>query len=132
LIAAAVLISGCGGGESATKSAGQILRDAAHETPALVKRQTVKALDELLSEEAVEEGVASAFCQGVTSLANEGALPEGSDWRDFLISYVEQRLIGVSHTVVEEKVDEFNAAANLSQIDSGTASYYVRGCLARL
>lgn len=135
LIATAVLLAGCGGGgggESVAKTAGRMLSDTAHQTPAFVKARTVKALDELLSAESVDEALAGALCQGVTSLANQGSLPDGSDWRDFLISFVEGRLVGVSHTIVADKVDELNATANLAQINAASARYYLQGCVARL
>jgi hypothetical protein len=98
----------------------------------VIKEQTAKALDRLTSGESVDDAIANAFCQGVTSLANTGQLPDASDWRDFLIAQVEQRLIGASHNVVEDKVQQFDAAANLSAINPGVANYYVRGCAARL
>lgn len=129
-VATAALIVGCGN-ESALKVAGERLAQAAGKGGVVVRQHTAAALDDLTSAEAIDEVIAGAFCQGVTSLANVGALPGGSDWGSFLVSHVEQRKLGFSHSLVEDKVSDFEAAGNLSQINPRAAQYYVQECLAR-
>lgn len=99
---------------------------------AATARQAADDLQRLQREgDEVERAVGDAFCDTVTTVGQDGELPSGEDWAGFLQDQVENQVFGVSPDVVEDKVEEFVAAGNLSQINSGLAARYAQACVGR-
>lgn len=136
-LALAVALAGCGGGgggaSNAVRSAGDDiarLSRGADPNDFAAARSGLTQLRQ--QDEAVEAALASAFCEGATSIVNTGELPTGADWGEFLVGEVESQVTGVSHDVVQDKVEQFVAAAELSQMSGAAAVRYAQICGPRL
>ena len=121
LLSVVLPVAACGG-TSLVRSAGKGLGEAAN------ARQAADDLQRLQNGDEVERALGDAFCDGVTTVAQDGELPNEADWASFLQDQVESQVFDVSPDVVEDKVEQFVAAANLTQINSGLAARYVQAC----
>jgi hypothetical protein len=82
-------------------------------------------------EEFVQKGDANevfinALCTVVTSDLNQR--PPGESVGGFVTSQISEQTVGYSLLLPQEKLDQFEAALQLSQWDSGVAAKYIQVC----
>jgi hypothetical protein len=80
------------------------------------------------SPSAVDQVLAEAACEGFTSIANTGQLPDRGDWTRFMIGKVTGRLIRVDPYYLRNKVEGLTAATNAFGYNPQLAVWYARGC----
>ncbi len=117
-------LAGCGGD---AKPLVRVVGEGLDEAPNV--RQMADDLQRLDREgDNVDVALGNAFCDGVTTVAQDGELPDGEDWAGFLQGRIEDQVFEVSPGVIGDKVEEFEAAANLAQVNPGLAVRYAQAC----
>jgi hypothetical protein len=116
LAAAIVLVAGgCGG--YAAKEVGEGLAKTQ------TKDHVLSALQKWIDEGGDKKTVTFGFCQGVTSLVNEGTLPSHSDW----LSALGSEVTGVPSE--DDLLDELKAGLTIAeQTNPEVALRYFRAC----
>ena len=115
------------------------LRDLGEElSTAVANGQSIKStLDQLaVSEDPYGYAITTAFCTGLDLLANgfdpeTEAPPTHESWTDFLKAQVKVILPNNPVALVENAVDRFSTAADLSQFQPQVAVRYLQYCFRR-
>ena len=146
----AAAVAGCGGGSGATKillSGSSSVSKAAVHTGALddIARGLGVSDDALAfkgqveqiarSEDPLGEALVLASCQGLTEVADQDRQYEGDvippsaeEWEDYLNGAVSQ-YAPIYAGQVSSRVDQFNNAAQLANINPNAARLYVNACV---
>jgi hypothetical protein len=123
LLATTVIVAlSVGPCENAIKSAGGEL----HSAQSAAEARAV--LDQLANADPVGEAVRSAFCSVLTTSINNNSLPTGDQWAGMIAGEAQQQALGVSVTEIQDKADQFAAAAELAQMSPQAAVRYAQGC----
>lgn len=87
-------------------------------------------LKQLQADGGLDQALRDAFCNGAMSIVRHGSLPEGHDWRGYLISQMEI-VAGTSSRQVIDKVDELESAGKLVSENGGAVRAYEHSCALR-